>query len=162
MERNKTIFATLIFFVVFISSYGYAQTKKVPPFQMVQANGTLFNAENLPLGKPIVIVYFSTDCEDCQQLTNELLVRINKLEKASIAMITYQSRDNLIQFVSKFNINKYSNIYVGTEGNSYFIANYYNVGKIPFMALYNKDGDLIKLYDKGNNIDDLIIRLKNL
>lgn len=129
---------------------------------MVQPNGSLFKAENLPFGKPIVIIYFSTECEDCQQLTKELLSRINELKRASIAMITYLSKDNLIQFATKFNINKYSNIYIGTEGNSYFIGNYYKVGHLPFMVLYNKDGDLIKVYDKELSIDDLISRLRNL
>lgn len=129
---------------------------------MFQSNGSLFKAENLPLGKPIVIIYFSTECEDCQQLTEELLTRINELKKASIAMVTYLPKDNLAQFVTKYNITKYPNIYIGTEGDSYFIGNYYKVGHLPFMVLYNKDGDLIKIYDKKLDLEDLIIRIKGL
>jgi len=162
LKGNKIVFTVLIFLMAFIFSNGYAQSKKVPPFQMVQPDGSIFKAENLPMGKPIVIIYFSPDCEDCHQFTVVLLTRINELKNASIAMITYQPKDDVIHFASQFNLNKYSNIYIGTEGNSYFIGNYYKVGKLPFMALYNKNGDLIKLYDKELSINDLITRLKNL
>lgn len=77
-------------------------------------------------------------------------------------MITYLSKDNLIQFATKYNMAKYPNIYIGTEGNSYFIGNYYKVGHLPFMVLYNKDGDLIKVYDKELSIDDLSEQLRYL
>jgi thiol-disulfide isomerase/thioredoxin len=145
-----------------MSSATHSQSNKVPPFKMIQANGKVFLAGNLPLGKPIVIIYFSPDCEDCQQFTKELLNRINEFNSASIAMITYLSLSIVKQFVSDYHLDKYSNIYIGTEGNSYFVGNYYKVGKLPFLALYNKNGDLIKVYDKEISIEDLLIHLRGL
>lgn len=140
----------------------YSQSGKIPPFQIIQSDGTVFKAENLPMGKPIVIIYFSPDCEDCQQMTKELLNRINEFNNASIAMITYLSKDLVKQFVSKYHLDKYSNIFIGTEENSYFVGKYYKIGKLPFMALYNKNGDLVKVYDKEINIEDLLIHLRGL
>jgi len=66
---------------------------------MIQANGKVFRAGNLPLGKPIVINYFSPECEDCQQLTKELLNRINEFNNVSIAMIADLSKDKVQQLV---------------------------------------------------------------
>jgi thiol-disulfide isomerase/thioredoxin len=152
----------MTFLMVVNLSDTYSQSNKVPPFQMIQSNGSLFKAENLPFGKPIVIIYFSPECEDCQQLTKELLNRINEFNKASIAMITYKSKDKVMQFVSDYHLDKYSNIYVGTEGDSFFVGNYYKVGKLPFIALYNKNGDLIKIYNKENSLDDLSEQLRYL
>lgn len=77
-------------------------------------------------------------------------------------MITYLSKDKVAQFAAEYNLDKYSNLFIGTEGDSYFVGNYYKVGQLPFMALYNKNGDLIKIYDKELSIEDLLIRLKNL
>ena len=148
--------------ILLISSAAYSQPNKVPPFKMINPDGKVFRAENLPLGKPIVIIYFSPDCEDCQQLIKELLNRIKELNGASIAMITYLPMDKVKQFVTENKLDKYSNIFIGTEEGSYFVSKYYKIGKLPFMALYNKNGDLIKIYNKEISIEDLSIRLKEL
>jgi hypothetical protein len=145
-----------------ITSVIYSQPNKVPPFQIIQANGKVFQAGNLPMGEPIVIIYFSPDCEDCHQLTKDLLKRIKEFNKTSIAMITNLSIDQVKQFVSEFQLDKYPNIFVGTEGDSFFVGKYYRIGKIPFLALYNKYGDLIKIYDKDISIEDLLIQIRGL
>ncbi len=148
--------------MLLISSAAHSQSNKVPPFKITQADGKTFFAANLPLGKAIVIIYFSPDCEDCQQMTKELLKRINEIKNASIAMITSQPKDMVKKFVSEYQLAKYSNIFIGTEEDSYFVGKYYKIGQLPFMALYNKDGDLIKIYNKGVSIDDLLLRIKDL
>jgi hypothetical protein len=148
--------------ILLIPSVAYSQSNKVPPFRMISTDGKVFRAEDLPLGKPIVIIYFSPDCEECQQFIKELLVRIKELNGASIAMITYLSMDKVKQFVSENKLDKYSNIFTGTEEGSYFVSKYYKIGKLPFIALYNKNGDLIKIYDKEISIEDLLIRLREL
>jgi hypothetical protein len=162
MKYNLTRFFLLSGIIFLISSLTYSQQKKVPPFQIIQPNGKIFLATNLPMGKPIVIIYFSPECEDCQQLTKELLNRINELKNASIAMITYLSKEKVKQFVSDYQLDKYSNIFIGTEEDSYFVSKYYQVGKLPFMALYNKYGDLIKIYNKEIDIEDLLVHLRKL
>lgn len=148
--------------MLLMSFVTHSQSNKVPPFKITQVDGKVFFAGNLPLGKPIVIIYFSPDCEDCQQLTKELLKRINELKNASIAMITSQPKDMVKQFIFKYQLDKYSNIFIGTEEDSYFVGKYYKVGQLPFVALYNKNGDLIKIYNKDISIEDLLIHLRTL
>jgi thiol-disulfide isomerase/thioredoxin len=114
--------------MLLLSAVTFSQHNKVPPFQMTQVNGKIFLAGNLPMGKPIVIIYFSPECEDCHQLTKELLNRIKDFNNASIVMITNLSIDKVKPFVNEFSLEKYSNIYVGTEGNSFFVGNYYKGG----------------------------------
>lgn len=162
MRNNMMRCILLSAMSLLLSSATQSQSNKVPPFKITQADGKVFFAGNLPLGKPIVIIYFSPDCEDCQQLTKELLKRINEFKNASIAMITSQPQDMVKQFISEYHLDKYSNIFIGTEEDSYFVGKYYRVGQLPFMTLYNKNGDLIKIYDKGLSIDDLLIHLRAL
>ena len=161
--KRKIISLTVICIVSFMYSYVYAQAGKVPSFRMVKTNGKIFRAENLPFGKPIIIIYFSPECDDCQRLTDDLLARMNDFKNASIAMITYLSVDAVSQFEARNNLKKYGNIYIGTEGNYLFLKNYYNIEQFPFIALFSKDGDLIKkYYSKEINVSDLVDRLKNL
>ena len=140
-----------------------AQSGKVPPFRIVQSSGKAFKAENLPKGKPIILIYFSPDCEECQQLTKELLARINEFRNVSVAMITYQSVENVSIYVEKNNLKNYSNFFVGTEGNYLFVKNYYDIEHFPFVTLYSKNGDLIKKYKNTElNVNALAERLKVL
>lgn len=162
MKKQIIIFVLLLVGVL-VTSACSAQSNKIPPFQMMQSDGKVFKAQYLPLGKPIVLIYFSPDCEECQALTKKLLERIEELKNVSIAMITYQSVELVAQYVSKNSLGKYPNIYVGTEGSSLFVRNYYDIMLFPFMTLYNKNGDLIVKYtSKQVNVDDLLARVKKL
>lgn len=140
-----------------------AQSGKVPPFRIVQADGRVFLAQNLPVGKPIVIIYFSPECEECQKLTAGLLSRLNEFSDVSFAMITYQPRENIAGYIKKNSLDKYENIFAGTEFPTLFVRDYYNIMNFPYMVLFNKNGDLIKRYtDKEVSLDDLLLRIKQL
>ena len=106
-----------------------------------------------------MIIYFSPECEDCMEFTKELLSRINEFKNVSIAMITFLPTETVSQFVKNYNVNAYPNIYVGTEGTLFFVRKYYNIQQLPFLAIYNKNGDLIKIYNQEINLNDV---LKNL
>jgi thiol-disulfide isomerase/thioredoxin len=140
-----------------------SQPNKVPPFQMIQANGKIFKAGDLPMGKPIIIIYFSPECDDCQELMQVLLTRIDEFKKASIAMITYLPVESVKIFVAKYNLNNYPNIYIGTEGDYFFVRDYYKIEKFPFMVFYSENGDLIKnySYSQKNQLEDLSLRLRD-
>jgi hypothetical protein len=160
--KLKTVYTVLLGLLFMISSIAFSQSGKIPRFQILQADGKLFKAQDLPMGKPIIIIYFSPDCEECQKFTEALLLKRDDIYKASIVMVTYLPVDNVSKYVSKYKLNIYPNIFVGTEGNSFIVRYYYNITRFPFIALYNKNGDLIKIWDKEENIDDLLNRLKSL
>ncbi|OFY43706.1 MAG: hypothetical protein A2Z69_01625 [Bacteroidetes bacterium RBG_13_44_24] len=145
-----------------ISSPVFSQSNKVPPFQMTLHDGKIFRAQNLPLGKHIIIVYFSPECEECHEFTTEMLKHIDDFQSASIAMITYMPLEKVKPYVTDNKLDKYSNIYTGTEGNSLFVAKYYKITQFPFVALYDKNGNLVNKYtSKEANVDDLINWLKS-
>ena len=155
MKKFNILISILLLIMPGMSLTVNAQSGKVPPFQIIQPDKKLFRASDLPLGKPIIIVYFSPECEDCQEFTKELLGRMNDFKDVSIVMITFLSVESVTQFATDFKLNNYSNIYIGTEGASFFIRSYYNIATIPFLALYSKDGDLIKAYRGKIDLNDL-------
>lgn len=159
----KSILAIICFFISVLSASPIgAQSNKVPPFKIVKANGKPFKAYELPMGKPIVLIYFSPECDHCEKLTQEMVKQMPALKKASIAMITYLPIDKVGKFVQKFNLNKYPNLYVGTEENNLVVRNYYNIYQLPFMALYTKNGDLVKAYKNEEQFPDLVKNLTAL
>ncbi|MEJ7740417.1 MAG: redoxin domain-containing protein [Chitinophagaceae bacterium] len=132
-----------------------AQSGKVPAFKIVQSNGKVFQARDLPMNKPILIVYFSPDCDHCQTFMQELLNRTADFKKASIVLITFLAVDKVEKFVKDYNISQHSNIYAGTEGTSFFVRNYYKIRDMPFAALYDKGGHFICSYEKDVPFEEL-------
>ena len=114
------------------------------------------------MGKPIIIIYFSPECDHCEKLMKELLKRTEEFKKASIAMVTYLPVEKVLEFEKTYVLKKYSNIYAGTENSSFFLKNYYNLIEMPFAALYSKNGDFIKSYHKDIDVKDLLNRLNKL
>ena len=139
-----------------------AQPRKLPPFRMVQADDKLFKAEQLPFGKPVVIVYFLPDCQHCQRVTRYILKHVKALDKASVVMVTYYPTVEVGRYARKYGLDRQANFYLGTEGNSFFLKNYYGISKLPFMALYTKNGDMVKTYSTEQGFADLLHKLKNL
>ena len=129
---------------------------------MMQANGKIFKAEGLPMGKPIIIIYFSPDCDHCDKLMKDFFKRTTEFKNASVVMITYVPIENVLKFVKHYNLNKHPTVYAGSEGNSFFVRNYYKITEMPFAALYTKNGDLIKSYTKVATLEDLSDKLKQL
>jgi thiol-disulfide isomerase/thioredoxin len=140
----------------------HAQAGKLPPFRMMQASGKLYKAENLPMGKPILIIYFSPDCEHCQKFMKNFFQKTNDFKKASVVMITYLPVEKLAQFDKDFSVQKFSNLYTGTEGTSFFVRNYYNIMQMPFTALYDKNGNFIASYSRDIPLNDLSKKLNSL
>lgn len=139
-----------------------SQVNKLPPFRIMQSNGKIFKAEELPVGKPIILIYFSPECDHCEKLLKEVFTKEKNLRKASIVLITFLPIESMDKFQKQFNLISYKNIYSGTEGSSFFVKNFLNIQEIPFVALYNKDGGIIKKYSRPANIDDMISELKKL
>jgi thioredoxin-related protein len=162
MSMKKIRLIILVTALVLANTIAFAQAGKLPPFRMMQANGKVFKAEELPIGKPIIIIYFSPDCDHCNQLMKDFLKREANFEKASIAMVTYLPVDDVRKFSKKYNLSKYSNIYVGSEGSTFFLKNYYQLTQIPFIALYTKNGDIVKSYNNEGALSEVSGRLKYL
>jgi len=158
----STILTCVISAFLAIISPAFSQQGKVPPFRIIDSNKKLFKAEDLPFEKPIMIVYFSPECEDCQLFINSLLNKINNFRNISIVMITYSPVEILKEFIIKNGLNTYSNIYAGTEMNTLFVRDYYNISGLPFISLYTKNGDLTRIYKNANyNLDTISRQLNN-
>lgn len=153
----------LIFTLLIITSVsGNAQGSKVPPFKMQLSGGKIFSAADFPADKPMIIIYFSPDCEDCIMFIENLLQRMSEFRKASIAMVTYLPVDAVNRFIVKYNLNMYPNLYVGTEKDYMFLKDYFRIVRFPVIALYKKNGDLVKIWRQEHNPDEPALLLKTL
>ena len=122
-KRRLLAFFIAISFLV-TGSQLQAQSGKLPPFSMLKADGKLFRAQDLPMGKPILLVYFSPECDPCAKLMKDFFKQAASFQKASVAFITYLPVDRVSKFVKDYKLAQYPNIYTGTEGSTFFVRNY--------------------------------------
>jgi len=80
-----------------------------------------------------------------------------------VVMITFVKELKAIQvFYRDFDLKKYPNFIVGTEYPTYKVQQYYQVRTTPYIAIYDKNGKLIKAYDKPPTADTLAAEVKKI
>ena len=139
-----------------------AQDGKLPAFKMLMTNGQYFTSNQLSKKKPVVLIYFSPDCEHCQKLMAEVFKNIKKFEHSQLVLITFKPIDDLRGFERQYRTFNYPFIKTGTEGNTFFIRYYYKLETTPFTALFDKKGNMVISYRRETPINDLLKRLKEL
>lgn len=162
MKRLRSRFILVLLLLFVASSFLSAQSAKVPPFQMVQANGKIFRAQYLPMGKPILLIYFSPECDHCEKMLKEFFKQAANFQKASVALITFLPVDKVAKFAKDYSLAKFPNMVAGTEGSTFFVRNYYRIKELPFTALYTKNGDFVTSFEKEVNLTTLAEKLRQL
>ena len=152
----KIIFLSFIFFSIAIA---HAQT--MPAFSIIQSNGKTLNTTKLPKTNPVVLIYFSPDCDHCTVLLNNMFSQIDQFKKATILLISFRPMNEIVEFEKKYKTAAYKNIIVGMEQPVFFLKNLYDLKSTPFTALFRKNGNLVYSYKKETSVNDLVTRLKN-
>jgi thioredoxin-related protein len=160
--KNTGAQIVLSVLLLITTSFIQAQSGKLPPFKMIQTTGNIFKAQNLPMGKPILIVYFSPECDHCEKMLKDFFKQASNFQNASIAFITYLPVDKVSKFEKDYNLAKHPNMYSGTEGSTFFVRNYYKISETPFVALYTKNGDFVTSYEREVDLKVLSEKLTGL
>ncbi|OCX51242.1 hypothetical protein BEL04_18830 [Mucilaginibacter sp. PPCGB 2223] len=140
----------------------------IPPYKILTKDSAFVTPANLKKGKPVMIVYFSPDCTHCQHFTEELKSRMDAEKKkgtsifrnTQIVMITFTAVLNMKLFYIDYELAKYPNIIMGTEGTTYTVLRYYSVKTTPYIAVYGKNGKLVQGFEKIPKLDDLEATIK--
>jgi thiol-disulfide isomerase/thioredoxin len=160
----------LAFSFLFLAGYftAHSQTinskqgSTIPVFKILLTNNKYYETKDIPRDKPFILVYFAPDCDHCIVLMDALFKKIDQLSKASIVLASFKSPQEVNAFAKKYHTTKYPNIKVGTEGLSYVLRDYYKLEKTPFIAVYDKKGNLAFSYRNETPVDELITRFKKL
>jgi thiol-disulfide isomerase/thioredoxin len=117
-------------------------------------------SEQVEAGKPLLIVYFSPECDHCQVFMKSFFKKADEFKNTQVLFITYLPLDRLVKFGSEYPLNKYKNIVAGTEGMTFVVRNFYEIKEMPFAVVYNKGGMLVGKYEREIPLDKVIPLLK--
>jgi thioredoxin-related protein len=156
---KKIISLTIASFLfLFVAAQQNTKTA-IAPFSIEQANGKTFTYKELKKNIPATLIYFSPTCDHCKEFLKDLLQHKKELATKQIVMVTYLPVNELKPFVTEFNLEKYNNIKVGTEGYTFIVRKYYNVERFPFVAVYNSNLQLKKILPYSEDASKTVAQL---
>lgn len=134
----------------------YKRFPTLPPVKLLLTDSVgHFSKENFNKKEQVLIILFNPDCEHCQKETEKMLDSISLFKNIQIVMATMMPFDKMIEFYKKYKLANYKNIVVGQD-TQYFLPVFYMVSNLPYLALYNKQGDLITTYEGAVPIHRII------
>ena len=161
MKRLLLIFSLIVVFGCSNAQNSIPLT--IPPYRILTTDSVYLTPANLKKNTPTMIVYFSPDCSHCQHMMYELKPVMKSFSKAQVIMITFVQQIKAIQVFSRdFDLKKYPNFIVGTEGYTYKVQKFYQVKTTPFIAIYDRKGKLVKSYEKPPKAEELAEVVKKL
>lgn len=142
----------ILFALGFISISAFAQTQPDPPYKrfptvpplklLLVDSSTIFTDKDLKKNTPLFFILFSPDCEHCQKETEELIQRMDDFKKIQIVMASFMTVDKLKPFYETYKLDRFPNITLGYDTQR-MLATYYRISSTPFLAFYDKKGNLI-------------------
>jgi thioredoxin-related protein len=165
---KKTVFTLLIslFFVAGMAQNSapaelpYKRFPTVPPFKLLLVDSTtLFTKEQLPRKKATFMILFSPDCDHCKHETEEIIKNIDKFNKIEIVMATPMPFTKMKEFYIHYDLKRFKNITMGRDV-SYMLPPFYGVRTLPYLAFYDKSGNLIDAFEGSLPIEKVLEKFK--
>jgi thioredoxin-related protein len=136
-------FMTLLSFMV---ARAQSTETRLAQFDITLINNEKFKSFQLKKNQPVILMYFSPECDHCKDLTKEIIKNGKSIATKQLIMITYFPVADVKKFANDLSIQKYPNIKVGTEGMTLIVQRHYNIRNFPFIVLYDKNGKLVKMF----------------
>ena len=130
----------------FMSSIYAQHADRLPHFRIGRTDRTYFDERQLRITKPVLLIYFLPDCEDCQGFTKALVSNIGAFKNIQIVMVTNSSLSQLIKFENEFRLRQFKNLIAGTESYTMVLQRALNVQSFPFIVCYDQSGKLLKRF----------------
>ena len=139
-----------------ISVPPYLRFPTVPPFKLLEVDSSSYFAKkDLKKNEPVLIMLFNPDCDHCKHETEEIIKNIDQLKDVRIVMATMMPFDMMKSFYEKYDLQRFENIIVG-EDFQYTLSSFYQIHFMPYLAMYNKKGNLLSTFEGSMKIEDLI------
>ena len=127
----------------------------VPQLQLLQVDSSTFTKDNLKKHQPLIIMYFSPSCEHCKHQWEDMTKNMDDLKKYQILMVTYQPFEEMVDFYKTQHVAQYSNIKLARD-TKFVLPPFYRIQSLPYMALYDKKGNLVTTFEGNVKIDKML------
>jgi thioredoxin-related protein len=163
-QQPMKFLLSLIFLCLATAGFGqkdtilpaYKRFPTLPALQLLLADSTTkYTKEDVPKKKAVLLMIFSPDCEHCQHEAEELVARKEAFKDIHIIMATTLPIYKMKEFGEKYGLDQLTNVVIAKD--PYFLLpGFYEIRNLPFMALYNKKGMLLRTYEGSVGLDKIL------
>lgn len=140
------------------TSLPYKKFPTVPPFTLLQADSTKFTKDQLKKG-PVLLMFFSPGCDHCQHQMEDMMKKIDEFKHTQIVLATYEKMEDMVEFISFFELAKHPNVRIGRD-EKFFLPPFFKIQSLPYLAAYDKKGDLVNTWQGNVPVDTLLKALQ--
>jgi peroxiredoxin len=108
-------------------------------------DSTWVRLRDLDTSKPLVLVYFSTDCPSCLKLTQDLVTCIDSFPNIQIVMVSGHERKYLREYVAANKLDKVPILVLRDEKN--VMHDFFDFAGTPTIRLYGRNRKLFWAQD---------------
>lgn len=158
--QARICWVTLLFLLLACHSKPVNKTlwglQNLPSFTILSLDSSrILKSEAIPSGKSIVLFLFDPSCSHCQNLTNNIARNESRLGNVQFYFVSDANPDDIDTFSRNHHLEHLPNIYVGRDFEfSFFRA--FTPSSIPYVAVYNSEKKLSRIFNGETNIDSLI------
>jgi thioredoxin-related protein len=134
----------------------YLRYPTLPPFHLLKLDSsTYLTKDDIRKHRQTLIMFFSPDCDHCKHQTESILADFKKFKDIEIVMATYQPFGELKDFNDHYRLFEHNNIKIGRD-EKFFLAPFYKIRNLPYLALYDKNGNLITTFEGTQKPDTIL------
>lgn len=134
----------------------YLKYPTIPPFHLLKLDSaTYLTKEDIKKHRRTIVMFFSPDCDHCKHQTESILADFNDFKDVEIVMATYQPFSEMKEFYAHYHLADHPNIKIGRD-EKFFLAPFYKIRNLPYLALYDKKGNLITTFEGTQKAETLV------
>ena len=134
----------------------YLRYPTIPPFHLLKLDSaTYLTKDDIKKHHRTIVMFFSPDCDHCKHQTESILADFKEFKDIEIVMATYQPFGELKEFNTHYRLFEHPNIKMGRD-EKFFLAPFYKIRNLPYLALYDKKGDLVTTFEGTQKVATLL------
>lgn len=142
------------------SAKNFSKYQNLPSFKInTVPDSASFSNKDLNSKNPVIIMFFSPDCEHCQKETKELLAYKKELKNVQLVMLSPSNYPTLKQFFVEYGIAAMPNIKMAQDIN-YTMGSLYQIRTFPTLYVYDKAGKLLKVFAGNVGVPEILESIK--
>ena len=134
----------------------YLKYPTIPPFHLLKLDSsTYLTKDDIKKHRRTLVMFFSPDCDHCKHQTESILGDFSDFKDVEIVMATYQPFSEMKEFYAHYHLSDHPNIKIGRD-EKFFLAPFYKIRNLPYLALYDKKGNLITTFEGTQKVETLV------
>ena len=139
-----------------VDSAPYLRFPTIPPFRLLKLDSTTYlTKDDIKKHHLTIVMFFSPDCDHCKHQTESILADYADFSDIEIVMATYQPFSEMKEFYTSYHLADHPNIKIGRD-EKFFLAPFYKIRNLPYLALYDKKGNLITTFEGTQKVENIL------